>query len=215
MYVTAASSNHFRSAKQFINSLKGRPVIFYDIGLTEEQVNEIKTMPVEYRLFDWSTVPDWCHITAPNAGSYAWKPVIIHTVFQENHELIIWCDSGNILHNGDELEQYVRQIKLYTPHSCSTIERWTHETCLNGLQVEDKHKISLLRNAASIGLYKNDPEVAKIVEEWKHYSLQHELISGSRENHRHDQSILSCLFYKYNRECTLGHVGMTIHHDCD
>lgn len=216
MYVTGASSNHFHSVKQLIHSLNGRPAIFYDLGLTEEQANEIKRLPVEYRLLDWSLLPDWCHITnAPHAGSYAWKPFIIHTVFQEDHELIIWCDAGNIVYGADELENYIRQIKLYTPFSWGTIDRWTHPTCFYGLQMDEKHKKSLMRAAGCVGLYKNDPEVAHMVEEWKHYSLQQELISGSREDHRHDQSILSCLFYKYNRECSLDHVGMTPHHDCD
>jgi len=214
MYVTAASSNHFRSAKQLIHSLHGRPIIFYDIGLTEEQAIEIKSMPIEYRLFDWSFVPSWCHITAPNAGSYAWKPFIIHNVFQENHELIIWCDAGNIVHNADELEKYVRHVKLYTPCSSGTIDRWTHQTCFNGLQMDEKYKSLSMRNAAIIGFYKND-DLAKIVDEWKHYSLQFELISGSRDDHRHDQSILTYLFYKYNRNCSSDYIGVSIHRDCD
>jgi hypothetical protein len=215
MFVTAASSNHFKSAKQFIRSLQNAPVIFYDIGLTQAEVEEIKQMPVEYRLFDWSAVPDWGFITAPNAGSYVWKSLIVHTVMQEHHDLLIWCDAGNVVTNPSALEAYVRSVHLYTPIASSTIERWTHNTCLQEMNVPKEHYQLRIRNAAIIGFVANDPIVHQFVNEWKENCLQHKLIAGSRENHRHDQSILSCLFYKYNRACESDLVHLKIHQDCD
>ena len=213
MFVTAASSNHFLTVIQFIVSLQGAPVIFYDIGLTESEAEEIKRMPVEYRLFDWSSVPSWGLITAPSAGSYVWKPVIIHTVFQENHEIVIWCDAGNIIEDRNALEQYVRQIHLYTPISHGTIRTWTHDSCLKHMNIPTEHLQYSMCNAAIIGFVVNDPVVKEFVDEWKQCSLREELIVGSRENHRHDQSILSCLFYKYNRVCSPFLIGCSIHND--
>jgi len=215
MFVTAASSNHFRSAKQFIRSLNGAPVIFYDIGLSETEVEEIKHMTVEYRLFDWSTVPSWGALTAPNAGSYLWKPIIIHTLFKENYEMIIWCDAGNKISDRLALENYVRHIRLYTPLASGTVQRWCHTTCLDGMNVTEEERKYPIRNAAIIGFIASDPAVKQLVEDWKMYSLKEELISGSRDNHRHDQSILSCLFYRYKRACTSVYVGLSIHNDCD
>ena len=215
MLITAASSNHFKSAKQFIKSLNGAPVIFYDIGLTELEVEEIKHSPIEYRLFDWSTVPTYGLLTSPNAGSYVWKPLIIHSVMQEGHELIIWCDAGNKIDNLSQLESYVRTVGIYTPCSSGNLTKWTHKVCLDRMNMTDVQRTYQMRNAAVIGFNTRVPVVKQFVEELKTNALKEELIVGSRDNHRHDQSILSCLFYKYDLSCCPYYVGLTTHNDCD
>jgi hypothetical protein len=215
MFVTAASSNHFKSAKQFIKSLQGAPAIFYDIGLTPEEVEEIKTLTVEYRLFDWSTVPSWGLLTPSTPGYYVWKPIIIHTVFQEKHEIVIWCDSGNVVSDRNLLESHVRETHLYTPVSSGNLQRWTHRVCLDGMKMSEQEKLYPMRNAAIIGFFTGDPIIQQFINNWKLCCLQKELIMGSREDHRHDQSILSCLFYKYKRVCNPRYIGFTTHNDCD
>ena len=215
MFLTAASSNHFKTVKQFIRSLNGAPCIFYDIGLTEDEVMEIKTLPIEYRLFDWSQLPTWAHLTSPCAGSYAWKPYIIHTVFQENHDILIWSDAGNILTNVRAIERHVRSVHLYTPYSSDSIQRWTHEVCFKGMELPSSYLNMPMRNAALVGFVTSDPDVKLFVDNWKSLSLQKELIVGSRKSHRWDQSILSCLFYKFNRKCYNRFIHFTTHNDCD
>lgn len=214
MFLTAASSNHFKSAKQFIQSLKGAPLIFYDIGLTESEANEIKSMPLEYRLFDWSLAPKWGHLSATFSGSYVWKPIIIHTVYQEDHDILIWCDSGNIIYDKHGLENHVNNVGIYTPISSGNIRRWTHDTCLSGMSITPQQYNLTMRNAAIIG-FKRSMFVDQFINEWKTCSLKEELIIGPRDTHRWDQSILTCLFYKYNRSCSDGYIGLSIHNDCD
>ena len=215
MYVTAASSNHFKTVKQFINSLQGRPVIFYDIGLTNEEIIDIKKLPIEYRLFDWSSVPSWGLLSAESSGAYVWKPIIIHTVLQENHDMIIWSDSGNIILDHISLENHIRSVHLYTPTSRGTIQDWTHSECIKGMNMTLEQIYLQMRNAALIGFIKSNPIIQQFINDWKSYSLCKELITGSRSNHRHDQSILTCLFYKYNRSCADHYIGFTSHNDCD
>jgi hypothetical protein len=215
MYVTAASANHFKTVKQLIKSLQGKPVIFYDIGLTDEQISDIKTLPIEYRLFDWSLVPSWGLLSAESSGAYVWKPIIIHTVLQENHSIIIWSDAGNIISDHPSLENQILSVNLYTPTSSGTIKDWTHKVCINGMDMHSNELDLQMRNAALIGFTTNDPIVRQFIDDWKSYSLRKELITGSRSNHRHDQSILSCLFYKYNRSCANHYIGFTSHNDCD
>ena len=215
MFLTAASSNHFKSAKQFIKSLNGAPVIFYDIGLTEVEVEEIKSMPIDYRLFDWSNVPTWGLLTSPNAGSYVWKPLIIHSVLQEGHTILIWCDAGNKIQNISQLESYIRSVSIYTPHSSGSLRRWTHSRCLDGMNMSIVQRRYPMRNAAIIGFNTSKPKVKEFVEEWKICSLKEELIVGDLNMHRCDQSILSCLFYKYNMKCSPEYIGLNIHNDCD
>jgi len=216
MFVTAASSNHFKSAKQFIKSLNSAPCIFYDIGLTGAEADEIKMLPVEYRLFDWSCIPVWGHITAPNAGSYAWKSAIISIVIKENYDILIWCDAGNIILNQKELESYVKDVHLYTPDSEGNLQRWSSRACLDGMNIsKDMRENCNMRNAAIIGFLPGDPDIQTFVEEWKKECQNPELIQGSRMEHRHDQSILSCLFHLRGRSCTTNCIGVAIHRDCD
>jgi hypothetical protein len=214
MFLTAASSNHFKTVKQFIKSLNGEPVIFYDIGLTQNEINEIKLLPIEYRLFDWSLVPPWGLLSSTYAGSYVWKPIIVHTVFQENYDILIWCDAGNIIYNIKELVEHIKDVKLYTPVVNATLYNFSHQVCLDKMNMTEEERHYTMRNAAIIGLV-NEPIVKQFIDDWKSYSLIEEIIVGCRSNHRHDQSILSCLFYKYNRKCLDNYIGFTIHNDCD
>jgi hypothetical protein len=215
MLVTAASSNHFKSAKQFIRRANGAPIIFYDIGLTPEEAEEIKSMSVEYRVFDWTKVPEWGLITSPTAGSYVWKPVIIHEVYSENHEILIWCDSGNIVYNLAELENCVRNHVIYSGKSSGSVEDYTHKTCIDAMKIPAEYLKRSMRNAACVGFIGENSLCHQFIEDWKTYALQYDVISGSRDNHRHDQSILSCLFYMYDRGDCPSDVGYSIHNDCD
>lgn len=215
MFVTAASSNHFKSLKQFLRSLNGAPVIVYDIGLSCTEAEEIKRFPVEYRLFDWSKVPEWGTLKGGNAGFYVWKPVIIHDVFQEGHELTIWCDAGNLVTDISALENCVRAHKIFTGTSSGNLTKYTHDVCLNEMGITPEEKTYTMRNAACIGFVASDEITRRFLDQWKSCCLRRELIEGSRDNHRHDQSILSCLFYKYKRTNCPNDIGYKIQQDCD
>ena len=68
---TGASSNHFLSMKQLLNSIKNfeasTTVIVYDLGLTESEVLEVKEMGYQVRKFDFSKYPAYFNIKI-NAG---------------------------------------------------------------------------------------------------------------------------------------------------
>ena len=52
------------------------------------------------RKFAYSAYPRWMSITAPSAGQYAWKAVIIKTVLDEpGVDAVLWMDSGEHLSN--------------------------------------------------------------------------------------------------------------------
>ena len=215
MFVTAASSNHFKSLLQFLASLNNRPVIVYDIGLTAEEAATLKTMRITYRLFDFSTVPPWGLLTPETAGYYVWKPVIVDTVMKEGHDVVIWCDAGNVVTDAGALIRVTKSTHIYTPFSAGTLSRWTHAQCLDGLKMTETERSKPMRNGAIIGLDAKDPVARRFVEEWRSNSLVEAFLVGDRSNHRHDQSILSCLFYKYNRTSPAHCIGVEIHKDCD
>jgi hypothetical protein len=215
MFVTAASSNHFKSLLQFLASLGGRPVIVYDIGLTAEEAATVKAMRITYRLFNWSSVPSWGLLTPETAGYYVWKPVIVDEVMKEAHDVVIWCDAGNVVTDAGSLHRVTKAAHIYTPYSTGALSRWTHTQCLDGLKMTEVERSKPMRNGALIGLDAKDPVARRFVEEWRASSLVEAFIVGDRSNHRHDQSILSCLFYKYRRSSPAHCIGVEIHRDCD
>ena len=82
--MTACSSNHFGEFKphieDFRKSFPGTKCFFYDLGLSDEQINEVKNMPdLVYRKFDFNAYPE--HVR--NLQNYAWKPLIIQEMLSE------------------------------------------------------------------------------------------------------------------------------------
>lgn len=219
--ITAASSNHFKSVCQFLNTIPSSfKVIFYDIGLSnEERENIVLKYPfLDTRIFDFSKYPDYVNLKAPCAGAYAWKPIIIHEVFSEHNDgILLWCDAGNKLDaNIGMLEPIIRQNKIYTPTSGGNVKRWFYPSSLTYMNVPDSFLHYPMRNAAFVGLLCGDDFTKKFVQEWKDLALQKEAISpegSDRNTHRWDQSILTHLFYKYNIRSVHTYIGFSIHND--
>jgi hypothetical protein len=187
----------------------------YDIGLTAEEADTVKAMRITYRLFDFSTVPPWGILTPETAGYYVWKPVIVDTVMKEGHDVVIWCDAGNVVTDAGALTRVTKASHIYTPYSTGALSRWTHIQCLDGLKMTELERSKPMRNGAIIGFDAKDSVARRFVEEWRSSSFVEAFIVGDRSNHRHDQSILSCLFYKYRRSSPAHCIGVEIHRDCD
>ena len=82
--VTACSSNHYGEFKphmeDFRKSFPGTKCFFYDLGLSDEQFNEVKNMPdLVYRKFNFNAYPE--HVR--NLQNYAWKLLIIQEMLSE------------------------------------------------------------------------------------------------------------------------------------
>ena len=92
--VTACSSNHYREFKPHIEDFRknfpGKKCYFYDLGLSDEQISEVRKMPdIVYRKFDFNAYPQ--HIT--NLRNYAWKVLIIQEMLSE-FDGTMWFDSS-------------------------------------------------------------------------------------------------------------------------
>ena len=83
--ITGASSNHYKTLIQFIESFKkynnNHRLIIYNLGLKEDEYNNLKNIYEDYifEIFDYSKYPSYVNIKL-NSGEYAWKPIIIHDV---------------------------------------------------------------------------------------------------------------------------------------
>lgn len=214
--VTAASSNHSRSLLQFLRSVpNGIRTVVYDIGLREDEVKQLPGW-VLYRTFDFSVYPRFVHLTSPDAGAYAWKPVIVYDTCKEFGGIVVWCDAGNILKYLDRLVLASKECGVYSATSLGTYRQWTHPTTLRNLPGSEKFFDRDMRNAACIGIDWSNANAQYLIHDWKTLALRQEISlpdGANRMNHRHDQSILTYLIYAYQMPLINAKVGHTIHND--
>jgi hypothetical protein len=212
--VSAASSNHFRSLLQCLASVPaGVRTIVYDIGLRDDERQRI---PGEVRRFDFSRVPAFVHLSAPDAGAYAWKPILLYEICREVGGIVIWCDAGNLLRDLGALIQVTRHCGVYTATSLGTFEVWTHPTARRHLAGADAFLSRPMRNAACVGLDWSNPKAQYLLHDWDALARRQEISlppGANRANHRHDQSILTYLVYAYGLSTIDAKVGHTIHND--
>jgi hypothetical protein len=189
----------------------------YDLGLTPAEGDHIRAVfQVTYRVFPFHMYPAHVSMSAQDAGAYAWKPIIVSDVLKEVEGVLIWCDAGNKVTNPAALEQWVRTAGVYSPTSSGTLERWTHPIALSTMGVPKQWYGADMRNAACIGFLKGSAD--PLVAEWRLFALNKHAIlplGANRSNHRHDQSILTFLYYKYNVNRRDDYVGFSIHNDID
>jgi hypothetical protein len=173
------------------------------------------------KIFDFEKYPIHVHLSSQDAGAYAWKPIIIDEVYNSSKstDVLLWCDAGNIINNDiHHCIEVIKTNKVYSATSSADIARWTHPTSIRNLRMPPEYLSYKLRNAAFVGLLCNDETVKSFVNEWKTLSLNKDIIlpsGANRSNHRHDQSILSYLYYKFNVPNVDNYIGHSIHNDID
>ena len=211
--VTAASSNHFRSLLQFLGSVPPNVrTIVYDLGLRPDETAQIPGI----RAFDFSQVPPFVRLSAPDAGAYAWKPCIVYDVCREVGGIVIWCDAGNLIRDLGRIVDATRHCGVYSSTTMGTFEAWTHPTTRAHLPGSAAFTKFPMRNGACVGVDWSNPTAQYLVHDWKTLALRQEISlppGASRANHRHDQSILTYLLYAYKLPLVDAKVGYTIHND--
>ena len=215
--VTAASSNHFLSSIQFLNSILklNCEIVYYDIGLTNEEVLELKKFNITYKKFNFIDYPSFINLNSTCAGAYAWKPIIINLESNFNG-ILIWSDSGNIITSLDKVLDVIEKNSIYASATKYLIKQYTHKDCLDKIGLKFSNKI--MRSAAFVGFDLKNEKVKLFISKWKYYALQKEIIipDGSNLlNHRFDQSILSLLYYEFQIKEVDNYLGFTIHNDVE
>lgn len=205
--VTGASSNHFRSLLQLLESIRkyeNADVIVWDLGLTHtENAELLKRFPhIKYFKFDYSKYPDYFNI-AVNAGEYAWKPVIIKETYDQCATNLLWMDAGCVIdHRLNAVRYIIRQYGFYSPFAGDTIESWTHKKTQEYFKLTIEYSLKPLISAGIVGVAKKSNFAQSMLSEWYNYSFVREAIApvgSNRQNHRQDLSLLSIIYYKYNK----------------
>lgn len=229
--ITAASQNHSKSLVQFLRSLVEHKVVFdrlfiYDLGLEPDMIMIIRKMflaqnNIHIRTFCFDKYPSFFNIEK-DAGQYAWKPVIIEQVANEVKEgLLFWCDAGNkAVDDLKSLVDFMKNNSIYTPSSLGNIAEWTHPSTLSFMDAFDLSEKGC-RNAAQVCFSLNNDTI-RFIGKWSFYAQIEPCIApygSNRSNHRHDQSLLSILYYRfleqYPTEIIKDDYFVQIHQDID
>ena len=205
--LTACDEGYYASFQNFLYSYErageynNSEVIFYDLGLTEEQVDHFNEVlldeypNLEYRKFDFSKYPEF---VKPQHRTFSWKPIIINEVLFEKEGNVFWMDSANlILKNLKPIWKIIEKTGSWIPVSGSgTLEEWTMQETLDYMEVPEMHYSARNRAGNTCAFsYKNEV-IRKLVFKWKKLALIKECIrpeGATRENHRDDQSVLTIL----------------------
>jgi len=211
MIVTAADQNYFRSLLQLLMSLKrhacASELCVYDLGMSAEQLAFL-TKPnaklPKFRLkhFEFAAYPEhvkMCH------QSYAWKPLLINEVLSNYGKTILWLDSATLVRGSlDSIFEWTHQKGCYVPYSgAGSLQEWTHSRTLELMKVESWMLPQRNRAAGVCAWSPTHPYVLDLVADWKREALRNDCIlphGATRDNHRHDQSILNILLLRYQNE---------------
>jgi hypothetical protein len=204
--VTGTSNNHGRALHNLLASIRANcpdvDVIVYDLGLTQAQIQATATQCKQIRKFEFGRYPPHVNI-AVNRGEYAWKPILIHEVLREVGGLVLWLDAGNlVLCDLNAVWRLLEREAVVTPTSSGTVRKWTHPETLDYLNVPSDDLEKPNRNGAIVGFNGQLACGHELCAEWKECALQPACIAppgSSRQNHRQDQSVLSALYYRYQR----------------
>lgn len=225
--ITGASSNHFKSLKQLLESADlhepKTPIIVYDLGLTAQESKQLQGPYRKVLKFSFQNYPSHVNIHK-HAGQYAWKPIIIADTLNSVQGNIFWLDAGcKIEEPLTELRTYLIKHGLYTPRSGGTIQDWTDPATMRKLHVtQDVAKMSN-RAGGVVAIKWECPVSRSLIQRWKLLALNKAIIApkgSNRKNHRQDQSILSILVNQALQSQLFEHIpshylGISVHNDVD
>jgi hypothetical protein len=205
--VSAADHAYFRTLCQLLLSATrcGAPascdVIVVDLGLTTGDLARLRAR------FPWCQVEPFDFGAQPphvrRLATCAWKPIAIAGVLSRRGGLVLWLDSGTMLHApiGPVFDRIARD-GLLTLVGQSPIRRWCHPETLRVMAVPDEDAGKRCRSGGVLGFDGGNRSVCDLLERWRHFSLMPDCIDppgARRDNHRYDQAILSNLLYAFER----------------
>lgn len=125
---------------------------------------------------------------------YAFKPYAIQKAIDLGYELILWCDSP--VHAIKSIEPVFDHIEkhgyLFFDNIGHPLGRWTNDKCLEYFNISRQEAMDIQQiMACCMGFDMRDASVYYLFKDYM--SELYRLYHGSWDNHRHDQSVMSCL----------------------
>ncbi|XP_060070912.1 uncharacterized protein LOC132550837 [Ylistrum balloti] len=219
VFVTAASSNHYKESQgmiktyhQLLNIHPDLKLIYFDIGLTDAQRTELSTYcKCEVRIYESSKYPPH----AAEKRGFAWKPILIQTVLKE-YDLVMWMDAS-VVYEGtslDEVSFRTRQRGIQAMHGAGAVCERTSKISFDFLK-EDPCLFNLPEVEATwIVISRNRFTLEYLMKPWVSCGLTYNCMTFKNSNfylgcignrkfhrcHRFDQSILGIIINRLFHE---------------
>lgn len=220
--VTALSSNHYSEFLDMIGSahyqLPHTPIIVYDLGLKQHQLNTIKSIKnVHTRLYNFSKYPQY-NILFGFLGCYSWKVHIINEISRQ-YQLLLWLDSS---------ARIIRPIKTCIKHLNTfpivagfahlknhNMVAFAHNSTISYFNITRESMRGMYGFEANILLIKITNISRFLLDQWVDCAMHHDCICGQglppytclslpaggivtyNGCHRYDQAALSLIVAKY------------------
>lgn len=208
-FVTAASAPFYSFLYQLVKSTREYetdPIIVYDIGMEPVQIQSLEKFPgITIKKFHFENYPEHFNPALFPYGSYGWKIALVNDCLNEVKGSVTYLDARNFVTGKFSVARYfLRKQGFYLPYSAGLALDWTHPASLKMFNQEKLIGKQAL-NASYFSISYLHKEVVNLVTRWHELALDKELIApegATRDNHRYDQSLLSCLFHEafdYNK----------------
>ena len=144
-------------------------------------------------------------------GYWLWKPYLILKTLNsmEEQDLLIYSDSGaHAISDLDKIYSLVsnKDIALFELHDKKNVE-WTSKDCCDILGCNDDEFLQSNQVCATFQVYRKTQKSVEFVENYLNFCQNKSAILDSDKGvgleyieHRHDQSILSCLAFLHQIE---------------
>jgi len=191
MIITAASSTFGPSLLALLGSLNlnwpGHPrVRVYDIGLGDETLRVLNNKEIEV-----VKVPEFCPHWRKH---FTWK---IWCWNDAPASKILWLDAGLVvLKPLDEVFHAIGNIGYFVVPTYHPLVENASELACKGCGVDAGFRDGKVTLAGGFIGFKKEGKVLQILEEALSVALKEEYIAATKRMHRHDQAIISLLFYR-------------------
>ena len=175
------------------------------IGYTDQDLKQ----DTEY----WGKYGNFIESNPRGFGFYMWKSSVVKRTMDEmnDNDILIYIDAGCTINSYGKkrLDEYVDMVRK-SDHGIISFQmelssqKYTKKELFDYMEVSPEYQNKNQFVAGILILRKNE-NTKKIVDEWFRVSHIHEMINDQLSStqhpdfidHRHDQSILSILFYRY------------------
>lgn len=192
--ITAASEKYANSLFSLLGSLSCNwpnhpPVKVYDLGLEEKTLLFLKEANVEVKEID-----KFCNHWREH---YSWK---IWCINSEPAEIVIWMDAGVcVLSTLDEIIYKTKERDYFIVPNYQFLDYEASEMACKGCGVDYDFRIGKASIAATLMAFKKSGRINELLQEALRIAKTEAYIKAENNRNKHDQAILSLLFYKYFR----------------
>jgi hypothetical protein len=202
IFVTASNTIYFKQLFRLVESIQRYEtdlIILYDLGLDPEELNRLSELSnISVRKFNFQQYPDHFDLSKYPYGSFAWKIALIHETFHEFKCDLTYLDAKNLVIDKFSVSRfYLNHYGFYMPYSAGEIIKWTHPATFAYFKNQSLGEKKPLNGSYFSISFRNE-RVVELINEWFELAFEKDIIApegASKENHRYDQSLLSCLFH--------------------